>query len=91
MALLGRIGSGSTGESGWVHWVWTRRQGEKRAAFAPCRGVCAGWRVGGVVLRVVGGAQVLADPWRCNLAGSGHQDDQTLSTAALSVTAQEAL
>ncbi|MEO5349767.1 MAG: hypothetical protein H7836_08985 [Magnetococcus sp. YQC-3] len=34
---------------------------EKRAAFAACRGVCAGWRVGGVVVAVCGGvAQVVA-------------------------------
>ncbi|MEO5355484.1 MAG: hypothetical protein H7835_20050 [Magnetococcus sp. XQGC-1] len=46
-------------------------------------------------LRVVVGcgqvAQVVADPWRCKLAGHGHQDDQTLSSAALSATAQGAL
>ena len=36
-------------------------------------------------------AQVVADPWRCNLVGIGHQDDQTLSSAVLSATAQGAL
>ena len=50
------------------------------------------WRswaaVGGGVRQ---GAQVVADPGRYILAGHGHQDDQTLSSAALSAIAQWAL
>ncbi len=45
-------------------WPGTLRQTEKRAAFAACRGVCAGWHVGGVVAAGCGGLG-------CGQAGNG--------------------